>query len=660
MPPHGQAASDGARRFRAAHVAVAAVAYLVAPYLGLDGFVDPRVSEVWPLGGVGFVLLMTLWELPRRWFATLLVAMTGLTTGTALAFGYAAPEAAWTAVTATAQPLLMAVLLRRWLATPGWRPERQSDIGAYLVATLLSTTLVGLVAGYPRLDLADLDSVVLLWWVLRSSVFCFVGALLFAVLFAPARRSPLPPARWWNTALVVGVAVVCVAGTYLDSTLPLSWLLLLPSVWAGLAFTVRGAAWASLLVALLAAAMTYVPGLRFGYDGPLPAATIVDLLVMASTGFALLLALMREQRAALIEELARRGRESDGRRELLSTVLDTMAEGVLLLGRSGLRAHNAAARQLLGRPLPRDPDVAWTELFHVRDADGRAIDEQTMRGLVRHPSAEPHELQLEVDGRTRVVEVVVTRLVHELDDREDDHPRAVLLRDVTSQRERLRELGDFAGLVAHDLRGPLTVLDGWLELAVEPDAPAEEAEAALVRAREASVRMRQVIEDWLSYTVLQHGQPNPEPVVLAEAAAALVESRRTHAAGTTGPRIHLRLDHVVDADPGLLRQLLDNLVDNAVKYTAADQQPVVRLSSFDDHEPGWVRVEVSDEGIGIPEGQEEAIFEEFHRGPDEGRSRGTGLGLSLTRRIVAMHGGRMSARRNDGAGSTFSFTLPAA
>lgn len=659
MRSHGHEARP-TRPVRAGHVAVAVAAYVVAPFLGLDGFVDPRISEVWPLGGVGFVLLMTVWDLPRRWFVLVLVAMTAQTTGTALVYEYAAPQALWTGVTATAQPLVMAVALRRWFARPCWRPERQSDIGAYLAVTLATTTLVGLVGGYPRLGLSDLDSVVLWWWVLRSSVFCFVGGLLFAVLFAPPRRSLLPPAQWWNTVLVVVAGVLCVVGTYLDSALPLSWLLLVPSVWAGLTFTVRGAAWASLLVALLAAAMTYVPGLRFNYEGPLPAASVVDLLVMASTGFALLLALLREERAGLIEELARRGRESDGRRELLSTVLDTMAEGVLLLGRSGLRAHNAAARRLLGRPLPRDPDVAWSELFQVRGADGLPVDEATLREMLRHPGDEPVELQLDRDGSTRVVEVAVARLAHELDDGEDDAPRAVLLRDVTSQRARLRELGGFAGLVAHDLRGPLTVLDGWLELADDPEAAPDEAEAAMRRARDASARMRQVIEDWLSYTVLQHGRPEPQPVRLADAAAALVESRRGRAVDGTGPDIHLQLPHTVEADPALLRQLLDNLVDNAVKYTAPDQQPVVRLSSHDDHEPGWVRIEVSDEGIGIPEGQEEAIFEEFHRGPDEGRSRGTGLGLSLTRRIVAMHGGRMSARRNDGPGSTFSFTLPLA
>ena len=129
---------------------------------------------------------------------------------------------------------------------------------------------------------------------------------------------------------------------------------------------------------------------------------------------------------------------------------------------------------------------------------------------------------------------------------------------------------------------------------------------------------------------------------------------------TTSRSSSSNLAHSVFADPGLLRQLLDNLVGNSIKYTAPDQRPWVQISSEQDEEPGWIRVDVTDRGVGIPEGQEELIFEEFHRGPQEGRSPGTGLGLALTRRIVGLHGGQMRARRNPDGGSTFTFTLPEA
>ncbi len=151
----------------------------------------------------------------------------------------------------------------------------------------------------------------------------------------------------------------------------------------------------------------------------------------------------------------------------------------------------------------------------------------------------------------------------------------VLLHEVTSQRARLRELSNFAGMVAHDLRGPLTVLDGWLEVVQDDPDGGEEllSDAALMKARDASKRMRQVIDDWLNYTVVQNGQLLPDAVKLNRVASEIVESRQARWAEGDQPRFVLDLTHVVQADPAMLRQLLDNLIGNAIKYTAPDEAP---------------------------------------------------------------------------------------
>lgn len=266
------------------------------------------------------------------------------------------------------------------------------------------------------------------------------------------------------------------------------------------------------------------------------------------------------------------------------------------------------------------------------------------------------EMMVGHDGAARILEVAGQPV-----GTGEDGPTMVLLHDITAERARLRELSNFAGMVAHDLRGPLTVLDGWLEVVQDKESLDEEDIAdAVTRARDSSRRMRQVIDDWLNYTVVQNGQLHPDAVKLEQVASEIVESRETHWADGAAPRFVLDLTHSVLADPAMLRQLLDNLIGNAIKYTAHDQAPWVQLTSDHDGEAGWVRVEVTDRGIGIPEGQEELIFEEFHRGPVEGRSAGSGLGLALTRRIVTMHGGELTARRNPEGGSTFAFTLPEA
>jgi signal transduction histidine kinase len=98
-----------------------------------------------------------------------------------------------------------------------------------------------------------------------------------------------------------------------------------------------------------------------------------------------------------------------------------------------------------------------------------------------------------------------------------------------------------------------------------------------------------------------------------------------------------------------------------VKYCPEGERPRVEIRSFLDAEQGFVRVEVSDRGIGLPPGEEEKVFEEFHRAAaHRGSFSGTGLGLSLCRRIVNRHGGSIFARNNPDRGATFSFTLPAA
>jgi signal transduction histidine kinase len=663
-PTHtGAGASPGTRLRDVAPLYTFALGcYLLAPYLGLDSRdVDPRIAEVWPPGGVGFVLVTTVWYAGRRVVATTLGVMALAFCGTAVALDYSLGMSLWLALAGVAQPVMMAWLYRRTLSHGGWAPRSPRDIGALFSAALLSSLALGLVGGYPFLTPDDLPSKVLLWWVLRNTVFCFVGGATFMVIYYSRRTDVLPPSSWVTRVGLLVTAFLCVYGTYHDPSLPLSWLLIVPSVWGGLTLTVRGTAFLALTVALIAAAMTYLPQNQFGYTGLLPAASIVDTLVIASTAFTLLLALMREQRGALIAELDHKGAEAESQRSMLSTVFDSMKDGVVILDDGRVTLHNAAARQLLGRRVPRGSLASWARALDLRATDGAPLDGEELRETLLAPEsgAGPRTMEVLVGrgGPARVLELSAQPVGAAA-----DGPTMLLLHDVTAERARLRELVNFAGMVAHDLRGPLTVLDGWLEVVEDRDSDQhpEYAADALGRARDSSRRMGQVIDDWLNYTVVQNGQLHPDALKLGEVTSEIVESRESHWADGDAPRFQLDLTHSVLADPAMLRQLLDNLIGNAIKYTAVDQAPWVQIVSMADTEAGWVRVEVTDRGIGIPEGQEELIFAEFHRGPVEGRTPGSGLGLALTRRIVELHGGELTARRNPEGGSTFSFTLPEA
>src|ERR1700712_2665760 len=372
------------------------------------------------------------------------------------------------------------------------------------------------------------------------------------VLFYGRGSTVLPASHWLNRIGLLATALICVSGTYYDPSLPLSWLLIVPSVWGGLTLTVRGTGWLSLFVALTAASMTYLPQNEFGYGGVLPASSIVDLLIIASTSFALLLSLMREQRGALIAELDSKGAESEAQRQILATVSESMNDGVVIVDGSKVSMYNSAARQLLGRPIPSGQVASWSEAFGLTTADGRLIDDGALRdGLfVADPGdhSPPMTVHVGNDESGRILYVAAQPLGNQ-----EERSTIVLLHDVTAQRARLRELSNFAGMVAHDLRGPLTVLDGWLEVVQDRESNDEiVAKDAIDKARDASKRMRQVIEVWLNYTVVQNGQLRPDAVKLEEVVTEIVESRRARWAEGDEPRFVLDLSHSVEADPALM------------------------------------------------------------------------------------------------------------
>lgn len=233
---------------------------------------------------------------------------------------------------------------------------------------------------------------------------------------------------------------------------------------------------------------------------------------------------------------------------------------------------------------------------------------------------------------------------------------AALQADLLAQEQDQRqELVTFAHRVAHDLRTPLTVVDAWTdELARTLDnaplgPPAGSADALEGIAR-ASLRMRSLVDDLLADAVARDRESEPEVVDLGEVVAQV--ARDNDAAG----RVRAGTLGAVRGDPVLIRQLVANLVGNAIKYARPGESPDVTVSASHTH-GGRVLVSVADRGLGIPEGAHDWIFEPFRRA-HHGDIPGSGLGLSTCRRIVERHGGSIRARsRPDGSGTVIEFDL---
>ena len=223
-------------------------------------------------------------------------------------------------------------------------------------------------------------------------------------------------------------------------------------------------------------------------------------------------------------------------------------------------------------------------------------------------------------------------------------------------RHREIELKGFAGVVAHDLRNPLARVIGYADVLREHVAAMPpEPGMFLDRLQAGTSQMQQLIDDLLDYATADNRVLEPVRVDLDELAAAVLHDRVGPGPGPR-PTVVLGALPVVEGDPTLLRQVFDNLIGNALKYTRSGEAAQVEIDAAPAGDDGW-RIEVRDRGIGIPPDQRAAVFDAFVRAPGGRPYPGTGLGLAIVARIVERHGGRIDVEDNPGGGSVFWFTL---
>jgi signal transduction histidine kinase len=265
-----------------------------------------------------------------------------------------------------------------------------------------------------------------------------------------------------------------------------------------------------------------------------------------------------------------------------------------------------------------------------------------------------------VDARAEVgvLAHAFNRMSGQLDDQfkrlEDDRRRFRRLETVRQE---------FVANVSHELKTPLAVIQAAVETLLDGAADDPEARTAFLgQIGEQGHRLHALIQDLLSLARIESGEAtlDPRPVPVGPAVVACIDRHRARAAAK-GLTIEAdvppdRHDPVAQVDEEALDQILDNLVDNAVKYTPGHGSVHVSWRV----EGGDVEIDVTDTGIGIPAADLDRVFERFYR-VDRARSRemgGTGLGLSIVKHLVqAMHG-RVSAESVPGRGSTFTVLLP--
>ncbi len=361
------------------------------------------------------------------------------------------------------------------------------------------------------------------------------------------------------------------------------------------------------------------------------------------------------------EQLTRALGVIDSQSRKAQAILDTVDVGLVLLDGDGhYEQVNRRQREFMEQAFPGGHAGQAGQLGEVFGADGVTLmeyDEMPTVRAVGGAEFDDYRIWVGADPATRRALSVSARLVRHPD---GSSAGAVLAyKDITDLMRALQAQEDFIADISHELRSPLTSVLGHLELLLESDGlPPGLARQVEVVQRNAE-RLQALVSDLLETAGQREGplQLARSSTDLARIVRQTVESAQP-AAAAAGVELAIDGPGAVPAfiDDRRMRQVVDNLVSNALKYTDAGGRVDVLLAAVD----GRAEVTVADTGIGIAPDDLEQLFVPFFRADDARRrvSPGVGLGLGIARAIVEAHGGRVDVESAVGTGSRFTVTLP--
>jgi two-component system sensor kinase FixL len=577
------------------------------------------------------------------------------------------------------------VLSRIWqsLAPPIFEDEDKSHVAALLNTTLLATLamtvimIIGLlftpadsVSGSAITGLLALLELGMLFLMHRGRVrlaswllLCILGVFFILVTFAfGGVRSP---------SFSSYIVVILVAGLLLGGRAGLGFAGL--GIVAGL-----GILWVEISGSLPPTPVPITPALEW------VAATAsfimaAVLLQLATHSINNALERARRNERDLLAEVAERMRTEEAlhtSEALFRAISEQMPDALFLLAlddpqvpakiiyanEAAARTHGYTLEEMIGRSITflDDPATAEKAPDHIK----RLLTGETVLTEGAHQRKDGSVFPVEITSRKieyggRSVVLAIDRDITERIQAQEG------LQTYAAQLERSnRELHDFLSIASHDLQEPLRKVQtfGNRLQARYSDALDQRGRDYLARMGDTAARMQALINALQTYLEITTRPYAFVPVDMSEVARQVVSDLKTHIELVSG-RVEMNDLPTVEADPAQMRQLLQNLIYNALKFKREDVPPLVKIyakveSAGTASNNGHCHILVEDNGIGFDEKYLDRIFQVFQRLHGRGEYEGTGIGLATCRKIVERHGGNITARSAPGQGATFIVTLP--
>jgi two-component system, OmpR family, phosphate regulon sensor histidine kinase PhoR len=357
---------------------------------------------------------------------------------------------------------------------------------------------------------------------------------------------------------------------------------------------------------------------------------------------------------ALTEEMARLKQARANQLEQLQATLGSLQEAVLIVDHTN---HIILANNALANIFPKARNILNQRLERAL----HSLSFLTYVESVRKGNAQPQQ-ELEFTEGNKTIWVEVTGSLISPLDSERERWALFVIHDVTKLKKLEVVRKEFVANVSHELRTPLSVIKGYVETLVDGhrDMPLDDRDRFLRTIQRHTERLNSLLEDLLTLSRLESINPGlqRETANLNELLRTVVDDFKARPS-SADRRLSFNPDDSLQAvlmDPLKITQVVENLIENALKYSPKDSQIELRSRVRGND----VEVSVKDDGPGIPELDLPHIFERFYR-VDKGRSRekgGTGLGLSIVKHIVQLHQGKVWLESQLGQGTTFYFSLP--